>query len=827
MIRPAVLLSLLLITTSAAAAEFRSDFGGQADRVWVGGDYWANPMEDWSITGGRLECRGGGNRNVALLTCETTRDAEFEISVKTGRIAKGAGPGSVGFRLGVRDEIADYRAAALRGKGLDVGVDNVTGRLFIGRVRSDEAVGRAHWKEFRLRLNSTTTGETAALILQAEVAEREVLARVEATVPVDQVRGLVALVNNHNSAHKPAFWFSEWKLTGAGVKKHGDRAWGPILWTMHTLDHSLGRAGMVLKMTVQLAPNETVDPDLAKLSLDGRSDPLQARVDELSRTAVFRIENWDASKRSAYVVHYGDARYEGEIRAEPAGRPLVVAGFTGNTDYLFPNNAVVRNVTAQDPDLLFFSGDQIYEGVGGYGVLRAPTDTADETMIKRSTLNYLRKWHLFGWAFGPLMRDRPTICLPDDHDVYQGNIWGEGGRNAHGMRNHARGGFAQHPKFVNAVIRSQCGHHPDLPDPEPMMQGIHVFFGSMLYGGVSFSILEDRYFKSGPQGKVDSWKGRPDHVKRAEFDTASLDQRGLELLGARQEKFLQSWAADWRGADFKCVLSQTIFNNLANYHGPRQEFIFADLDSNGWPQTPRNRALRILRSGYAFHFAGDQHLPSLTQYGVDDWRDAGFAFCVPSIAAGYPRSWLPDKEGRKVQNRPPPGLANTGDYRDGLGNFVTVFGVGNPRQKNRPGRENTAHDKSSGHGVVRFDRSDLTITAECYRVQIDPRRAVPEDQFPGWPKTIKLRDNRGQSVFRYLPEIAAPKGVKRPVLRLTQAATGRLVYALRLAGPRIRPWVYAPGVYRVELGDPDADSWTVVEHISVDADHAEKPSKRD
>ena len=49
----------------------------------------------------------------------------------------------------------------------------------------------------------------------------------------------------------------------------------------------------------------------------------------------------------------------------------------------------------------------------------------------------------FGWAEVPvifkelerrypalwreLMRDRPTVSLPDDHDVYQGNLWGESG----------------------------------------------------------------------------------------------------------------------------------------------------------------------------------------------------------------------------------------------------------------------------------------------------------------------------------------------------------------------------------------------------------------
>ena len=53
----------------------------------------------------------------------------------------------------------------------------------------------------------------------------------------------------------------------------------------------------------------------------------------------------------------------------------------------------------------------------------------------------------------------------------------------------------------------------------------------MIYGRVGFAILEDRKFKSGPEGKVNYWKGRPDHVNDPEFDPSSVDKEGLVLLG--------------------------------------------------------------------------------------------------------------------------------------------------------------------------------------------------------------------------------------------------------------------------------------------------------
>ena len=81
----------------------------------------------------------------------------------------------------------------------------------------------------------------------------------------------------------------------------------------------------------------------------------------------------------------------------------------------------------------------------------------------------------------------------------------------------------------------------------------------MVYGRIGFAILEDRKFKSGPEGKVSDWPGRPDHRQGSQLDPASVDKEGLVLLGQRQLKFLRHFAGDWKGTDLKVALSQTIF----------------------------------------------------------------------------------------------------------------------------------------------------------------------------------------------------------------------------------------------------------------------------
>src|SRR5690606_23828964 len=114
---------------------------------------------------------------------------------------------------------------------------------------------------------------------------------------------------------------------------------------------------------------------------------------------------------------------------------------------------------------LYFSGDQLYEGNGGYPIKREPEEKA--------MLSYLGKWYMFGWAFGDLMHDRPTICTPDDHDVFHGNLWGEAGKPIsieewQTIRD-AHGGYVQTPAMVNVVGRTQCGHMPEAFHTEPLL----------------------------------------------------------------------------------------------------------------------------------------------------------------------------------------------------------------------------------------------------------------------------------------------------------------------------------------------------------------------
>jgi len=72
-----------------------------------------------------------------------------------------------------------------------------------------------------------------------------------------------------------------------------------------------------------------------------------------------------------------------------------------------------------------------------------------------------------------VLRDRPAVAIPDDHDVGHPNLWGAGGRKAE-RPDGSDGGYFLPPASVNMVQRQQTWHLPDPVDPAPVRQGIAV-----------------------------------------------------------------------------------------------------------------------------------------------------------------------------------------------------------------------------------------------------------------------------------------------------------------------------------------------------------------
>ncbi|MEM9825379.1 MAG: alkaline phosphatase D family protein, partial [Planctomycetota bacterium] len=583
--------------TAATNKDSLIEFSKTPDRVFISGNTWANPMEDWQLESGRAVCMSGGaKRNLHSLIHEVDQNGDLHLAVDIQRVQKRKFD-QVGFRVGIQSDIKDYRANCFTHRGLDAGIvgnDAAAGKkLFIGPKSIDVDVSLD--QPLRLDLQASVGDAESLVTLKLLQASGDVVGEVQHRVAGSRLLGNVALVQHFGRGDAKfgagSFAFGDWTLAGSAISVRPERAFGPLLWTMYTLSDSRSTDGMMLNLTALTGPLGQQDSREIELEFQRDGKWVRHGVAELDPdafTATFRIANWDATtsipfrcvfrQRDREGNHAETFYREGTIRAEPKDRPLRLGALTCQNDYAFPYAPVADNLVKVDPDLLYFSGDQLYEGHGGYGIIRRPAD--------RAILNYLRKFYQFGWAFGHAMADRPTLCIPDDHDVFQGNIWGEGGRAMEVSKGGAssKGGYIEPAKMVNVVHRTNTSHHPAPFDPQPCQQDISVYYGTLLWGGVSFAILGDRQWKSGPE-RVETGSGRADHVIDHDFDTSVLDQPGLDLLGERQEAFLKQWSRDWDGHTMKVLLSQTVFAGVATHHGGYNGYLKGDLDSGSWPQS--------------------------------------------------------------------------------------------------------------------------------------------------------------------------------------------------------------------------------------------------
>lgn len=814
--------------TDNASSSYMATWPTSLERTWLGPDFWANRLQDWEISNGRIECLiADTNRNVNLLTCDLEANlGTFNVSADLGIISDellSSNQNWVGFRLGVKGQFNDYRDNAIFGQGLNIGI-TTSGDLFIGDVPV-KLNGNAKTiipflkKGLTLRVDAKPYNDHYLLKLSAlDSSSKEVLESIEKKVNNSDLTGSIGLVSHFSEVSMDrnvrSCWFDNWQVSGDKVRMHPERVFGPILFSQYTLSRG------ILKLTAQMPPISSTDGDKVFLQTKEGKDWKtigESTIDPMARTATITIIKWNNTIDTPYRLSYTyisnsgldkKAFREGVIRKEPLGKEeVVIAGFTGNNDLGFPNQDLFQSVKSIDPDLLFFSGDQIYEGVGGFGFQREPLDKA--------VLDYLRKWYMFGWAYGDLFRDRPNICITDDHDVYQGNIWGAGGIAAIKGTNQSviqkSGGYRMAPDWVNMIERTQTSHLPDAFEPSHVAQGIGVYFTELNYGGVSFAILEDRKFKSGPLQVF------PEALKDNKFfwnPKWETDKPEAVLLGERQLNFLDSWTEDWSNKTWiKVVLSQTIFSTvntssktdklsaqsrrvLKEGEYPSDDIKIADFDTNGWPQTGRNKAVKSMRKAFAFHLAGDQHLGSTIQYGVDDFGDAGYAFCVPSISNIWPRRWFPSEPG---ENRKQGAPKYTGDFLDAFGNRTTVFAVSNPRFTGK--KPANLHDRATGFGIIRINRGKRDLTIECWPRFVNPIEQGAK-QYEGWPITINQLDNYGRKAVAYLPEIKVV-GLEDPVIQVINEKTNEIVYTLRILGNSFRPKVFRKGSYTIKVGDPD------------------------
>jgi hypothetical protein len=382
---------------------FISYWNNLPDRYWTGPEFWANRLQDWQINEGRVECINGKSPRRTLHILDrylSEQTGSLHMQITTGLIRKAEAEVEdtwSGFLIGAGNLDMDYRRralihgvpgneggliAALNIQGDILLIDNETGAQL---QRLEPIDKRVHDKRrtVSLFLKLEPGDDAYKCTISAMDMENDFeINRLETTLRnVHKLDGNLALICNGGT-----FWFNDWHIHGSKVQYDGDLQLGPVIGTQYTI------SDRKLKLTAQLAPISESDEQIAILQVldkeTGRwKEVSSSQVIVPGYTTTFRIPGWDTDISHDYRVLYhindGDESripryFYGVIVKDPADKDeIVVAAFTGNSNshgninrddfdfagrMWFPHEDLTTYVSKHKPDLLVYTGDNIYEG---------------------------------------------------------------------------------------------------------------------------------------------------------------------------------------------------------------------------------------------------------------------------------------------------------------------------------------------------------------------------------------------------------------------------------------------------------------------------------
>jgi len=199
------------------------------------------------------------------------------------------------------------------------------------------------------------------------------------------------------------------------------------------------------------------------------------------------------------------------------------------------------HMVSDEPDVVFFLGDYIYEYVGGQGDLAVPLDNEPQTLDD------------YRVVYGAYKRDQriqdahacaPWVLTWDDHEVENNHA------GAIPEKDEDRAGFSSRRR---AAYQAYWEHQPIRTDP-PAEDGSLQMYRSLRWGTLAeFFVLDGRQYRTDqPCG---------DQVITSRSNCEGLEDENATMLGNEQEKWLIEGLKD-SGAQWKVLAQQTVMKAL-------------------------------------------------------------------------------------------------------------------------------------------------------------------------------------------------------------------------------------------------------------------------
>ncbi|MDP6964252.1 MAG: hypothetical protein QGF46_08825, partial [Planctomycetota bacterium] len=385
-------------------------------------------MQDWQLADDQVQCVESASR----FPLRTLFNLKQELLAQPGHQrlqmmvhSNGASPkmsGFAGYIFGAGGKDVDYRLSAqvhhrpAEDGGL-LAVTSLNGDVAIySNSASNVTTGR--WsiggplKEGELQLLASATNKVddtnrEKIKLQLDVIIEQGKAAVELSsydansgqllaecmlkdmipLEVDGLHGLVSHLGNENGGYS----FSSIENKGELIVEHPQRKFGPVVGVQYTQTENR------VRLNAQLVPLENYSNLIAELQIKHNNKwqvVSSTTVKEPSWNALFFF-NRDISQAAPFRIklhadEFADYFYAGNFAGEPKGEFSLASlnclkHYVGNLKWnsnsiWFPHQELVDNLQQQNLDMLFFAGDQLYEG---------DIDPVDARNLQKLSYDYL------------------------------------------------------------------------------------------------------------------------------------------------------------------------------------------------------------------------------------------------------------------------------------------------------------------------------------------------------------------------------------------------------------------------------------------------------
>lgn len=745
---------------------FNFNWNNKPNQPWLAYSFWCNSYLDWKIEDKRVVAFPfRKHRRTAHLSAYQIKNkiGFLKASVNIG-FSRHKNTGYLGLLIGAGDSKFNEKTNLLvhnnfpNSKTHLVSISK-TGELSLVDYRTDSILYK---QKIDTHLFNDTIGVKLTIkyksfndstLIHMEVSNINNIIFKDSTILKTNAipLGSIALTYSCKKSFNAFGWFDDLEINGNVFGK--SETTGPIISSFHTVTKDS------IFITFQLQPFKVVKEDRFNLFLKSKKTVLKYtnyKYDSLAHQIRFRVPNIKNNRNITYEIEYignqtiNAFKLKGNIKTIPPKKELTVMalncnGFAfmheGNFNYdalWYPYEQIKEGFKTFNPDLIVFLGDQFYESRPNMPINKTPY----------CYLDYLYKWNLFCIQFRDLMASKPTIILTDDHDVYQGNLWGANGSKAktkdekklnqryrknYDTWQQDNGGYFMPTDFVNMAIGSQTSHLPQPFSSEKSL--LKNYYTSFTYGNFDFAILEDKKFKS-PPIKINQpiFNGIP---LNDNLTTKQLNNDSLTLLGEKQLSFLSQFLSR-ESKGIKVVLTQSAYASLTTINQESHPIkdmpatisgkhkLNRDMDTNGWPKNGRDKALNIVGSKPTLFLAGDQHMGSVVEL-FDSSNNGTTFFTIPSISNTWPRTWLPNDS---INSSP------LGMHYDGFGNKMNVLAVANPTNEVHPPQK--INKKSPGFGIIVLNNERKTAILHAYPLFFNENGSTNKE-YKGWPIRISLK----------------------------------------------------------------------------------------